>query len=571
MKPARRRWMLACPEKPRNARDVMDLVLRSRGLGPDVFPPIDLALLERYLPLRGMEEAAHVTARHIVRGSGILIVGDYDCDGITSAAQLDLFLRDIGHENRRVAIPRRAEGYGVPLRAVEAAEDCRLLVALDCGTLDREAVTAARRKGMDVVVIDHHEVILDRLAPATVLVNPKHPDCPSPFKEFCSAGLTLLFLTRLRRALNGTHGHVPLDGRYLSLAGVGTIADMVPLTGGNRILAGAGLKALNGSAHMPLAQLQKAAGLEKRPVRAGEVAYHMAPRLNAAGRMGDPARAFDLLTAEDPEAARRLAEELGRLNARRQKDVTRILDDIRGRIQEGASGRRTVVLDDPSWNPGLVGIVATKVQQELLYGPVVLLGADHPDAPVFRGSVRSIPGYDVHHALSLCSDLLVQWGGHKMAAGVTLEPDRVEVFARRFEEVAQQAEPDLFVPRGRIDLELAPDLVDRDLYEALLTLEPYGVGNPAPIFLARNVPLEGLRTFGKQGAHLALRDVRSGVPAVYWNGAASWASKGPGGGPRPADVVFRIEWDDYRRCPRLNVVDLFPEGIPLQQSPPPPF
>ncbi|SMC21851.1 exonuclease RecJ [Desulfacinum hydrothermale DSM 13146] len=559
----RRQWTLGCWEKPRTVQDVLELVLRSRGLEANTFLRSDLSLLQAYLSFRGMDQAAELMARHIVGGSGILVVGDYDCDGITSAAQLDLFLRDIGHANRRVILPTRAEGYGVPDRAIQEASDCGLLVAVDCGTLDRDAVAAARQKGMDVLIIDHHEVVPDHLAPATVLVNPKHPDCPSSFKEFCSAGLTLLFLTRLRHALNGSHGHVPLDGRYLSLAALGTIADMVPLTEGNRILVAAGLKALNAEAHMPLTHLQRVAGLQGRVVKAGDVAYSMAPRINAAGRMGDPVQAFQLLTAQEPTTAQLLAEQLDRINSERQKGVARILQDVRTRIQ--TADRRTLVLADPSWNPGLVGIVATKVQQEMLYGPVALLGADTPEARVYKGSVRSVPGYDVHRALSRCRDFLVQWGGHKMAAGVTVEAHQVERFAQRFEEVAREAAADLFVPKGRIDLELDLDLVGEELYAQLSALEPHGMDNPAPVFWARDVVLEGVRTFGRNRAHLSFQIAGHGVPAVFWNGADSWARhlKGHSG---PMDAVFRIDWDDYRNRPRLTLIDLFPEGLSVVPS-----
>ncbi|QCQ21674.1 single-stranded-DNA-specific exonuclease RecJ [Desulfoglaeba alkanexedens] len=543
----RRQWTVQCEEVPSTVEEVIALLLRNRGLTPESFLGLELPDLERYLRIRGLDEAARIMARHLSNGHHLVLAGDYDCDGVTATAQMSLFLKDIGYDHFAVVIPTRENGYGVPLRAVTGHPGARLLVAMDCGSLDVETVAAARARGMDVIVLDHHEVTADGTAPATVLVNPKHAGCPSAFKEFCASGLVLLFLTRLRKALEDRWPRPVLNGRYLALSAVGTIADMVPLIEGNRIIAAEGLRAINRGVSLPIEQIRGVSGLVGRKLTAGHVGFYLAPRLNAAGRVADPLTAYRLLVENDRGRAAGLSRDLNLLNLRRQQEEVRILEEVRRRLNGRPPETRTLVVGDSRWPPGLVGIVASRIQQELHYGPVVVLSIDSREGTA-RGSVRSVSGFDVHEALGLCGDLLARWGGHKMAAGLTVAVDRIEAFADRFEAVAQSADPEVFVPRGRIDLPLDPELVTTELYEAIQELEPHGVGNPAPVFVSKGVDVQVQRIFGKNGEHLNLL-VGDSVPAVWWNGAASL----PAGRTIRGDVVFQVDWDAFRQRVALDV------------------
>jgi single-stranded-DNA-specific exonuclease len=480
-------------------------------------------------------------------------VSDYDCDGITSLAQASLFLREIGYTDFETFIPLRSEGYGMPPRALEAHPDASLLVAMDCGTRDVEGISLARRRGVDCIVIDHHEVPGNGTAPASVLVNPKQPGCPSLFKEFCASGLTLLFLTRLRRALGDGLPRPKLGGIYLQLAALGTIADMVPLVHGNRILARQGLASLNAGPSAPFRRLIDAAGLASKHLTAGHLGYHLGPRINVAGRLADAGMAYDLFMCQAEDRGTQLALELNRLNIQRQTQERQIMDQIRSRVGDVRGERRTLVMGDAQWPLGLVGVIASKIQQELQLGPVVILSID-PHKGIARGSARSVPGLDMHQALSECDDLLIKWGGHQMAAGLTLELPFIEPFAARLEEVVSACSPTLFQTRKWVDICLDPHWVTPELVRCLRDLEPHGAGNPEPTFLFRDVHIRVTGRFGKQRNHLRIL-LAGRAPGILWRGAertdlAQWQD----GSTR--DVISRISWDDYRNEPVCDVKDV---------------
>jgi single-stranded-DNA-specific exonuclease len=545
-------WELISDRRPWGITDILDILLENRGMESTHLRHA-LADLAQYLEMKGLDEAARLMAEHIGRGSSIALVADYDCDGITSMAQAALFLREIGYSNFVTFMPLRDEGYGMPVRAVEDNPDASLFVILDCGTRDVEAVAAARRRGADCIVIDHHEVPEDGRAPATVLVNPKQSGCPSPFKEFCSSGLTLLFLTRLRRCLGDGRPRPRLGGKYLELAALGTIADLVPLVRGNRILTRHGLASVNAGGSLPFRQLIEAAGLSNKALTAGHFGYQLGPRINAAGRLADPRLAYDLFMCGDPHQANQLARELNRLNTERRRLERAIMDQVRHRLTGPPGGRRTLVMGDPGWPVGLVGIVASRVQQEIQFGPVAILSIDLQTG-IARGSARSVPGVDIHHALSQCGDLLIKWGGHRMAAGLSLNVDSMEAFAARLEEIASSMSPEIFQPRGRVDLQLEPRWVTRELVEALEQLEPHGVGNSTPTFLLRDVRIQVAERFGRDRNHLRV-NLADGLQGIVWRGTErpdlpEWQNGGR------KDVIFKMAWDDYRKIPLCDIRDV---------------
>jgi single-stranded-DNA-specific exonuclease len=547
-----KRWQLTESRTPRSVQEVLEILLKNRGVDGS-FLSSSLSDLEVHCSCCGMAEGADLVASHLKRGHKIILVGDYDCDGITSTAQMGLFLRDIGYLNFEAVFPDRSEGYGMPARAVLDHPEASLFVAMDCGTQDRQTIAMARERGADCVVIDHHEVSERGVAPANVLINPKQPTCPSRFKELCSAGLTLLFLTRLRKALAGHFPSPSLGGKYLALAAIGTIADLVPLVDGNRIIARSGLVALNATPYPPLSKIAEYAGLTTQKLNAGHVGFQLAPRINAAGRMASPRIAYDLLVGLDPADVSRGARTLHQLNQQRQSREEAIFKDIASRFDGSVEGRRTLVLADAAWPLGLVGIVASRVQQELRYGPSVILSVDL-QAGIARGSARSIPGVDLQQALRKTNGLLLKWGGHKMAAGMTLAIENLNAFAEEFENAATAYPSEVFIPAGRVDMPLSLDFVSDELFHSLERLEPHGYGNPKPIFSARRVQVNVERRFGKGLEHVSMT-VEGRLPAVFWRGARRLTAVTPDI-EKPLDIVFQLDRDRRSNAPVLNIKDM---------------
>jgi len=569
------RWKILNERSPVTVADVIDIILQNRNLDSETVAG-ELKDLSVHLCIRGMAEGARLLAKHMANRNKIVVVADYDCDGITSAAQVALFFQEAGYQNFRVVIPSRAEGYGIPERAVSENPDANVFLALDCGTLDIKPLRLACSMGADSIVIDHHELPVSvpgsgsgrALAPASVLINPKHPECGSSFKEFCASGLTFLFLASLRRTLReGELGvktglSLPaLGGKYLAPAATGTVADLVPLVSANRILTRSGLHNLNANSLPPLSRLAAAAGLAGKTLTAGHIGYYLGPRINAAGRISQGQIAFDLLTSHQPSRLDRLARELENLNAQRQAQEGKIVKDIGARLAQSPPTGRTLVMGSPGWLPGVVGIAASRVQQDLYYAPVVILAIDE-NKGIARGSVRSIPGFDVHHALSLCADLLIRWGGHKAAAGLTVAADKIEEFANRFEGIARQYPAEIFIRHGKVDLELPLALIGRELVEALQELEPHGMGNPAPVFALRGARYFSARTFGKEQNHLKL-ELDKGLQGIWWRGAQRFRQicedrkSGIGSGEgQVADMVFHVGWNGFHNKTMLEIVDL---------------
>lgn len=545
-------WELRSNRHPESIDGLIDILLANRGMERAELRT-DIRDLAGYTGIKGIDEAAATVARHIRAGNKIVLVSDYDCDGITSLAQASYFLEDIGHHRFDTFIPLRSEGYGMPPRAVQTHPDASLFLLFDCGTRDVEPISLARSRNIDTVVIDHHEVPSHGTAPAHVLVNPKQPGCPSGFKEFSASGLTLLFLTRLRKALGKGFPHPKLDGRYLQLAALGTVADMVPLVAGNRIVARHGLASLNANASLPMRRLIETAKLGKKPLTARHLGYHLGPRINAAGRLAHAGLAYELLTCRSEKRGAELALELNRLNTQRQSDERRILEEIRRRAGDPTPKRRTLVIGDSDWPLGVVGILASKILQELGLCAVAVLSVDNV-AGIARGSARGIPGLDLHGALSQCAELLITWGGHRTAAGLTLETRRLHDFAGRLEAVISGQAVEGNPPTKAIDACLDPLWVTPETERALRDLEPHGVGNPPPTFLFRKVDIEPQGWFGPRRNHLRVLLARR-LPGIIWRAdERPDLSRRLAGGP--CDVVFQLSWDDYHQEPFCDIQDV---------------
>src|SRR5437588_5461186 len=438
----------------------------------------------------------------IAEGRRICVHGDYDVDGIAATALAVLLLRELGADVDWHLPSRFDEGYGVRTETLArlADEGCGLVLTVDCGITAVEEVAEARARGLEVIVTDHHR-------PGETL-----PDCPIvatrpseyPFPELCGTGVVY----KLGQALFGVDSDVPR--RHLDLVALATIADVVPLVDENRSFAIAGLRALARTAKPGLRALMQSAGVDAAAVDAGAVGFRLAPRLNAAGRLGHPREALELLLTEDEAEARRLANSLEELNHERQAVEARILREAAAQVEDWPAerrARRAYAVAGADWHEGVIGIVASRLV-ERYHRPVVLIAGTEGD---WKGSGRSIPSFDLHGALGACAGLLGRWGGHRAAAGLSIREENVDAFAEAFAQQAAAAltEDDL-EPVTSIDAVVARGAdLSLGLCGELARLAPFGLGNPAPTLLAPGCGLSNLATVG-EGKHLRFRIRRGG-------------------------------------------------------------
>ena len=495
--------------------------------------------------LLGLDRAAERLARAVRAGETIFVHGDYDVDGICSTTLLTRALRTFGG-NVVPFIPRRLEdGYDLSMAGVRAALDARasVVVTCDCGTSALEPIDALCKAGVDVIVSDHH-LPGGPLPRCLAVLNPKQPDCSYPDDDLAAVGVAFKLATAVARELGRSDAPVY---HMLDLVALATIADIAPLRGENRVFARYGLKLLQETTNPGLRALIRASGLEGKPLTAGRVGFILAPRLNAAGRLGHALRGVELLTTESEADANRIARELEQLNRERQDLDRRTLAEAREMVDRlDLDATYGLVLARQGWHAGVIGIVASRIVEETAR-PTVLVALDGAEG---KGSGRSIPAFDLHAGLGACRDLLLRFGGHRSAAGVTIAADRVEAFAERFNEVARERlTPDDLVPEMRVDLEIAIDGANGDLEALLRHFEPFGMGNPSPVLVARDVALLGApRLIGQDGLKLRLRTGSGEMEAIGW-GMGSRAAEFRDG--ETVDVAFRLERDEWNGASRL--------------------
>ena len=525
------------------------------------------------------------------RDEPLVIFGDYDVDGVTSTALLTEVLATLGWKVSTYLPHRMDEGYGLSQAGVEnclAKHPTTLLLAVDCGSTAVETIAWLRERGVDTLVLDHHQVS-DPAPAAVALVNPQlqgrtgfqpvpdvhdgrpstsvptgsgvsldNPDrleaCPT-FRELCSVGLAF----KLAHAIlkhgreTGLSGAAEFDLRpCLDLVALGTIADLVPLVGENRILVSAGLERLHTTQRPGLVALKKVAGIEGKP-GGHEVGFALAPRLNAAGRLETAEESLRLLLARDLAEAEPLAQSLDSRNRERQKIERSIADEAIGAIRAkfNPDTDRVIVEGQLLWHIGVVGIVASRVLQEF-YRPTVIIGGEGGE---WRGSGRSVEGFDLAAALRECGDLLVRHGGHAMAAGVTIHPDQIDPLRARLNELARRAlRPDQLQPSLRLDAEVTAAELSLDRLRELEQLEQTGIGNPPVRLVLRNVtharPLVRMGA-EKKHAKLWIADGKNTIEAVLWN---------VGNGPLPVgrfDLAFSPQLNEFNGSTRvqLKVID----------------
>jgi single-stranded-DNA-specific exonuclease len=496
-------------------------------------------------------------------GEPVAIFGDYDVDGVSATALLLEVLRPLGWNIDPYLPHRLDEGYGLTRDAVTNClqrHPARVLLAVDCGSTAVDTIAWLNAEGLDVIVLDHHQ-ISDPAPAACALVNPQlGPAGPGGFRELCSAGLAfklahgILKQGRAEGRPEATHFDLkPL----LDLVALGTVADLVPLVGENRVLVAAGLERLNTRARPGIRALAEVAGITG-DIRTYEVGFQLAPRLNAAGRLEDATEALDLLLAGDAARAEPIARSLDARNAERQNLERGIAEEVIGAIRARFDPEHDYVIVEGQlfWHVGVVGIVASRVLQEF-YRPAIILGGDGHE---WRGSGRSIPGFDLAAALRECDDLLVRHGGHAMAAGLTLRPENVNTLRNRLNQLARQRlTAEQLRPALRLDAAVTLDALTEERLDELERLQPFGQGNPAVQIL-----VEGLahgrepQKLGREGQHAKFWVRQNGreVEAVWWGSAGKpWPE-----GRFDLAVVPQLNEFRGRRRVQLRVLDWRPAG-----------
>ena len=489
--------------------------------------------------LRDIEPATRRLQAAIERSERVLVHGDYDVDGITSTFLLYSVLADLGARVEYRIPHRTRDGYGLSLDAIEEARrrGCTLVVTVDCGITAVEPVARARSLGIDTIVTDHHEppaVLPDAVA----LVNPHRPGCGYPFKSLAGVGVTF----KLAEALLRGRGGLERARSYLDVVALGTIADVVPLVGENRVLARLGLDHLNRGERLGLRALVEAAGLSGKRITSGQIAFVLAPRINAAGRMGNPEQGVRLLLSRDDREAQAIAASLEDDNHRRRQFDENALAQAAERVQHELAwpACSSILLWSDEWHPGVIGIVASRLV-ERFQRPTLLVALDGDRG---RGSGRSLPGLDLNRLLNDCGDLLEAYGGHAFAAGLTVRRDRLPELRLRFEAlVRDRLSPGDCVPRLVLDGDLNLADCTLELIEWLDRMSPHGLDNPEPLFRASDVRVETATAVGG-GKHLklGLRDGTGRAEAIGFGLGDQAPAVARAGRCDVAFVPTRNEW-----------------------------
>jgi single-stranded-DNA-specific exonuclease len=495
--------------------------------------------------LAGMSVAVARLEEALARKERIAIHGDYDVDGITSTVILRRALELLGGEVTHFIPERLRDGYGLQPPAIERlhADGVRLIVSVDCGIRSAEAARRARQLGVDLIVTDHHEPE-GELPLALAVINPKRHDCSYPDKYLAGVGVAL----KLVQALCTRAGRARWLPGFVKIAAIGTLADVVPLVGENRVIARLGLASLSRGPHtIGLRSLLDCCGLIGKTIDSYQVAFMLAPRVNAAGRMSTPDIATRLLLATDEaltEETRTLAQQLNEENLKRQQEEAELVAQARKAIDaDPAVGAHNVLLvGGEGWHRGVIGIVASKLV-DTYHKPSIVLSID---GDVAHGSCRSIPDFDMLGALERCADLFIRFGGHKQAAGLTMEAARVGEFRQRINAWADEViEPDQLRPRLRIDAPLHLKAITHDLVRGLDAMGPFGMGNPRPVFHAAPVEIvDGPRSLKER--HLKMTFAQDGrrFRAIAWRAAerADFLEKHRSG----VNLAFSLERNEFQ-------------------------
>ncbi len=527
-KAARAQWRVAAP-KPEieqrlrgelNCSPLLARLLVNRGIEDPAAAAVYLdGRLSEHLrsPMlfRDMGRAAERLAAAVARGERIGVHGDYDVDGISGSAVLLRFFRALGADPVLHIPHRLREGYGLNETGVRrlAEAGARVMITVDCGAVSHRELELAGRLGMDAVVCDHHQVSETPL-PALAVLNPIEATGGFPFRGLCGAGVAFYLALGVRMQLRESGATALPDlRRSLDLVALGTIADLVPIVEENRVLVKYGLRELANSQQPGVVALKAVSGVHA--MSTGAVGFRLAPRLNAGGRLDDATRCVELLTTTDRAQAERLATGLDEENRARQVIERQIVDEALAQVeaQGGIGDRAGLVLASPEWHHGVVGIVAARLV-ERYYRPTVVIASAGAQG-LGRGSGRSIRGVDIHDVLRACRDHLVGFGGHRMAAGLSIRPEQIEAFAAAFSAaVAARTQAADFIPVREVDCELSLRDIDADCLAAIERLEPHGQANPEPVFVSRAVRVRSRRIVGETHLKVSVEGDGRTIPAI---------------------------------------------------------
>jgi single-stranded-DNA-specific exonuclease len=517
-----------------------------------LFPSLDS--LHDPLQMRDMDRAVARILDAIGRDERILIYGDYDVDGACSIVILKKAIEILGGRAEHYIPHRVREGYGMRMEIIEQAalDGVRLLVSVDTGIRASQVVQKAQQAGMDVIITDHHLPDAE-LPPALAVLNPNRPDCPYPNKHLCGAGVTLKLVEALFRNSGLTERRrQALLLSFLKPVAIATVADIVPLTGENRTIVQRGLSGLQSVRNIGLKSLLAVAGFAQGECpSAGQVAFRIAPRINAAGRMATAHEVVELLLTEDLERARILAGQLDAWNRERQQVEAEIIEAILQECKQASEVEeaRALVFAGTGWHPGVLGIVASKLAERYCRPVFVLseVASQVEGERLLSGSGRSIPSFHLLEALQSMPELFIRFGGHRQAAGVTLPFEHLPEFRRRFEQLAaERLTPEDLRPRYEVDAVVSFQELSEQTIRQLSLLGPFGFGNPVPLLYTCQAEVAGPVKVFKEGKHFAvpLRHEGRLLIAKAWNMASRTALLRPGA---KVDVLFQVEDDAYSR------------------------
>jgi single-stranded-DNA-specific exonuclease len=565
-----RQWTILSPDPDQvsalaaalGCHPAVSAVLINRGIcSPDraaCFLNPSLAHVRSPFLIKDMEQAVSRILLAMRRSEKVVVFGDYDADGITATALVFDFLANLDMDVDYYIPDRLTEGYGLGLDYVEnhaIPGNIRLIITVDCGISSHEAVGAARRAGIDVIITDHHEIPA-LLPDAFAILNPKQPACPSGFTWLAGVGVAFNLVLALRKRLRDedfwkTRPEPNLKAAC-DLVALGTVADMVPILEENRIYVKAGLEVLASGARPGVRALLDVCRVSDRPLDTWDIAFRLAPRLNAAGRLSHGSRGLELLTSSSTETARTIAEELDLENSRRQDLEKHVLSEIFKQLETNPKllEKKSLVLERQGWHQGVIGIVASRLVQRYAR-PVVLIAVSDG---MGKGSARSPEGLDLFQAIKACGHCLEKFGGHAVAAGLTVKAEKIPAFRTHFEKiVCQDMAAESFIPKLVIDREISAADISPGLADELEKLVPFGKGNQEPLFMLSDMDVVSARTVGAGHMQMRLRPAThlQTIPldAILFNAPSDEPS------PKRFDrIACYVRWNRWRNRKRIQLV-----------------
>jgi single-stranded-DNA-specific exonuclease len=528
-----------------------------RNISRNFFYP-DLDKLHDPFLMLGMEKAVNYIEELIQNKKTILLFGDYDVDGTTGTSTMYLFFKSIGVDVHYYIPDRMNEGYGLSELGIDFAVKigAKLLITCDCGITAVDKVDYANSKGLNVIITDHHKQS-DILPDAYSIVNPNQNDCNYPFKGLCGAGVALKLILAICQKM-GYPKEKAL--KYTDIVTLGIAADIVPMIDENRIIAADGIRKIEHGNNIGISALLNSSKLNGKEITIGRLVFWVSPKINAAGRLGDAGRAVNLMTTSNPVLAKRIAEDLEKENKRRQEITMNTVEDCFFQVQENPNfkNEKAIVLSNLGWHHGVVGIVASKIK-EGYNKPTIIISFDEDG--IGRGSCRSLSGFDIHAALGKCSEYLIGFGGHPMAAGLSIEKSKYKEFYNSFQKIVNETITEKqLIPRIKVDSLLNVKDINSRFLKFLKSMSPYGPGNMRPKFLSKKVKLKGMpRIIGKNSDTLkfSVQDNRSVYEAIGFNMVEKYEYLLSG---EPVDMIFEIGENDWngKKTIQLEVKDIKP-------------